>query len=71
MTRTEYLSLLEAMTGITEQQMENIIRPVYERQGHDAAKRKLKEISGQPLVETHVIVRTYFEKLPVVSAPRR
>jgi hypothetical protein len=68
MNRKQYLALLQAMTGITECQMEEIIRPVYERDGHDAAKRKLKEISGQPLVETHVIVKTYFEELPARPA---
>lgn len=60
-SKTEYLEMLELMTGITKADMENVIRPVYNTQGHDAAKRELKRISGQPLVETDVIVRTYFE----------
>lgn len=64
MDRASYLALLEAMTGITERDLETVIRPIYEAMGHDAAHRKLKEISGQPLVETHVIVKTYFTKLP-------
>ena len=60
MNKTEYFSLLQMMTGITEDQMETIIRPVFDDNGFDAATRKLKEISGQPLVETHVIIKTYF-----------
>lgn len=60
-SKTEYLEMLELMTGITQTDMESVIRPVYNTQGHDAAKRELKRISGQPLVETDVIVRTYFE----------
>ena len=62
MNRTEYLNFLKAMTGITENDLENIIKPIFQEQGHDAAHRKLKEISGQPLVETHVIVNLYFNK---------
>lgn len=50
--------------------MEEIIRPVYEQNGCDAAKRKLKEISGQPLAEAHVIVRTYFERPPAAQRSR-
>ena len=61
--KTEYLEMLELMTGITKTDMETVIRPVYNTQGHDAAKRELKRISGQPLVETDVIVRTYFNHL--------
>ena len=61
MNKTEYLELLELMTGITQNDMESVIRPIYNSQGHDAAKRELKRISGQPLVETHVIVKNYFE----------
>ena len=61
MNKTEYLELLELMTGITQNDMESVIRPIYNSQGHDAAKRELKRISGQPLVETHVIVENYFE----------
>jgi hypothetical protein len=61
--KTEYLEMLELMTGITKTDMETVIRPVYTTQGHDAAKRELKRISGQPLVETDVIVRTYFNHL--------
>lgn len=60
-SKTEYLEMLELMTGITQTDMESVIRPVYNTQGHNAAKRELKRISGQPLVETDVIVRTYFE----------
>jgi hypothetical protein len=59
--KTEYLEMLEIMTGITQTDMETVIRPIYNTQGHDAAKRELKRISGQPLVETDVIVRTYFD----------
>jgi hypothetical protein len=70
MTRQGYLNMLKAMTGITEQQMEDIIRPVYESDGgKETAARKLKEISGEPLVETRVINEVYFEDLP--SAPPR
>ena len=63
MKRTEYLELLEVMTGITESEMESVIRPIFESQGHDAAKKELKRISGQPLAETGVIVSNYFEKM--------
>lgn len=63
MNKTEYLELLEVMTGITESEMESVIRPIFESQGHDAAKREPKRISGQPLAETGVIVSTYFEKM--------
>lgn len=59
--KTEYLEMLELMTGITQTDMESVIRPIYNTRGHDAAKRELKRISGQPLVETDLIVRTYFE----------
>ena len=61
MDKTEYLEMLELMTGITQNDMESVIRPIYKSQGHDAAKRELKRISGQPLVETHVIVKNYFD----------
>jgi hypothetical protein len=59
--KIEYLEMLELMTGITQTDMESVIRPVYTKQGHDAAKRELKRISRQPLAETDVIVRTYFK----------
>jgi hypothetical protein len=52
MKRKEYISILNAMTGITE------------KHGFDAATRKLKEISGEPLVETHVIIKAYFIDMP-------
>lgn len=61
--REHYLEMLELMTGISESILENNIRPVYVSQGHDAARRELKRISGQPLAETDVIVKTYFEEL--------
>ena len=59
--KSQYLEMLEIMTGITESVMETQIRPLYQSKGHDAAKRELKRISGQPLVETDVIVKTYFK----------
>ena len=55
--------MLEMMTGITQDDLENKIRPVYQLQGADAAKRELKRVSGQPLVETQMIVKNYFEDL--------
>lgn len=63
MDRQEYLGMLEVMTDITEADLENL-RPLYEKEGNEPAARKLKEMSGQPLVETRVIIETYFEKLP-------
>jgi hypothetical protein len=64
MKRKEYISILNAMTGITEDELETTIRPVFEKHGFDAATRKLKEISGEPLVETHVIIKAYFIDMP-------
>lgn len=63
MDRAEYLGLLKAMTGITQADLESI-RPLYESEGAEKAARKLKEMSGEPLVETRVIISTYFTKLP-------
>lgn len=63
MNKTQYLEMLEMMTGITEGDLENKIRPIYQSQGADAAKRELKRVSGQPLVETQMIVKNYFEDL--------
>lgn len=63
MNKKQYLEMLELMTGITQSDLENKIRPIYQSQGMDAAKRELKRISGQPLVETQMIVKNYFEDL--------
>ena len=63
MNKQQYLEMLEIMTGITQDDLENKIRPIYQAQGADAAKRELKIISGQPLVETQLIIKNYFEDL--------
>jgi hypothetical protein len=63
MNKKQYLEMLEMMTGITQNDLETKIRPIYQSQGADAAKRELKRISGQPLVETQMIIKNYFEDL--------